>query len=133
MTLSRTQKIGIAFFALSLPWAYLFANWRHEANLLEITEEFKLEQSLHLSTDKLLSNCERNAQKENTPYNANHQICDEGLQEHDLTARLMDALETEKERNNTRWYRNFFLSVLIFNLLGLAVQQWLNFTKRNDT
>jgi hypothetical protein len=133
MTLSRTQKIRIAFFAFSLPWAYLFANWRHEANLLEITEEFKLEQSLHLSTDKLLSNCERNAQKENTPYNANHQICDEGLQEHDLTARLMDALETEKERNNTRWYRNFFLSVLIFNLLGLAVQQWLNFTKRNDT
>ncbi|PUE28826.1 hypothetical protein B9Z35_12630 [Limnohabitans sp. Jir61] len=133
MTLSRAQKIGVVFFALSLPCAYLSANWRHEANLLEITEQFKLEQSLHLSTDKLLSNCERNAQKENTPYGANHQICDEGLQEHDLTARLMDALETEKERNNTRWYRNFFLSVLIFNLLGLAVQQWLNFTKRNDT
>ena len=133
MTLSHTQKIGIAFFALSLLCAYLFANWRHEANLLEITEEFKLEQSLHLSTDKLLNNCERNAEKENTPYGANHQICDEGLQEHELTARLMKVLDTEKERNNTRWYRNFFLSVLILNLFGFAIQQWLKFIKRNDT
>lgn len=130
MKLSRIQKISLAFFLCTLLPAYLIANWRHEANLNVITDKFEREQKLHISTDKLLSNCERNEDKENDHYSANHQICEQGLQEHTSTSHVMDILTQEKTSNETRWYRNFFLSILILNLLGLSIYKGNAFLNR---
>ena len=132
MTLSRIQKIGFAFFICSLLPSYLIAHWRHEANSVAIADEFAQEQNLHLSTDKLLLNCERNEKKDNDHYSANHQICEQGLQEHELTTHAMVDLGQDKVRNETRWYRNFFLSVLLFNLLAFVVYKGIAFLKRDD-
>lgn len=120
MTLTRLQKISLLFVISSLLPAYLIANWRHADNLNTITAQYEREQQLHLSTDKLVSNCAQNAQKENNAYDANHQICAHGLQEHELSARLMASLSQEKADNDRRWYRNFALSVALLNLMGLA-------------
>jgi hypothetical protein len=132
MILSRIQKISIAFFICSLLPSYLIAQWRHEANSVAISNEFAQEKNLHLSADKLLLNCERNEKKDNDHYSANHQICEQGLQEHELTTHAMDGLRQDKVRNETRWYRNFFLSVLLFNLLAVVVYKGIAFLRRDD-
>lgn len=121
MTLTRLQKIAISYLLISLAPSYLIADWRHKTNQLSITEKFERERSLHLSTDKLLINCERNEKKEGTPYDANHQICNEGTQTHELTEKTMRLLELEKERNDSKMFRNFFLLILVFNLLAFVL------------
>ena len=132
MSISRMQKIGLAFFLCTLLPAYLIANWRHETNLNAITDRFEREQKLHLSTDKLVSNCERNEEKESDHYSANHQICTQGLEEHASTSQAMDVLTQEKMQNETHWYRNFFVSVAVLNLLGLLFYQGTAVLKREQ-
>jgi hypothetical protein len=121
MNLSRIQKIGLAFLLASLLPAYLIAHWRYDANLSAIQEKFDREQKLHLSSDKLRANCERNEQKDNAAYDANYQICNQGLQTHEFTAQAMSALEQEKSSNHTWLYGNFLLWVLLLNLLGFVL------------
>jgi hypothetical protein len=132
MKLSRIQKISIAFFIFSLLPAYLIANWRHETNVAVISERFEEEKNLHLSTDKLISNCERNEQKENTPYGANHQICNQGAQEHLQTEHAMHRLEEEKSFNDARSYRNFILSTVLLNLLAFLIYKSQQFLTRKE-
>ena len=133
MNLTRLQKISIAFFICSLLPAYLIANWRHAENLTAITERYERERNLHLSTDKLLKNCALNEKKENEHYSANHQICTQGEQEHQLSGRLMELLAEEKANNDRRWYRNFALSVSLLNLLGLAIRKAYSVLTREET
>ena len=116
MNLTRLQKIGVVFFVCTLVPAYLVADWRHSVTLTQLDAAYAREQDLHQSTDKLLSNCERN----DTPYDANQQICSQGQRLHAQTAQAMDALTLEKTHNDSQWHRNFWLSVLLFNLLGWA-------------
>ena len=132
MSISRMQKIGLAFFLCTLLPAYLIANWRHETNHNAITDRFEREQKLHLSTDKLVSNCERNEEKESDHYSANHQICTQGLEKHASTSQAMDVLTQEKMQNETHWYRNFFVSVAVLNLLGLLFYQGTAVLKREQ-
>lgn len=121
MTLTRIQKISLAFFIGTLIPAYFFANWRHAENLNVLTLQFEQEQGLHDSTDKLINNCAQIEKKENDHFSANHQICEQGQQEHELSQRLMTLLNQEKAKNDLRWYRNFVLSVLLLNFLGIAI------------
>ena len=132
MSLSRIQKIAIVFFIASLLPAYLIAQWRYGANISSIQDKFERERNLHLSTDKLLINCERNEKKENTAYDANHRICDQGLRTHELTSLAMTALDQEKARNSVWWYANFLLSVVLLNFLGFAVYKGNIFLKREE-
>ena len=132
MSFSRKQKIGIVFFLCTLLPAYLIANWRHDANLSAISNKFEREQQLHVSIDKLVNSCERNEEKENDHYSPNHQICEQGLKEQTSTAHAMEVLTQEKQNNDTQWYRNFFLSVSVLNLLGLLIYQGNTVLKRQD-
>jgi hypothetical protein len=118
MTITRNQKIGLAFFIFSLIPSYFIAQWRYEYSVQTITEELEREHALHLSTDKLLSNCANDEAKENTNYGANHQICNLGLQEHALSEYAMSVLEQEKVSSDAQRYRVFALLVLMLNLLG---------------
>ena len=132
MKLTRLQKIAIAFFIFSLLPAYLLANWRHQDNLEAINDRYQREQALHLSTDKLLNNCEKSQRNENTPYGANHQICDQGSQEHSQTERAMNLLDQEKARNDVRFYQNFLLFALVLNLLGFVTHKASQFMAREE-
>jgi len=132
MTLNRIQKIGIAFFISSLLPAYLLADWRYQANQTTITDRYEREQALHLSTDKLLDNCEKDQTNENTPYGVHHQICNQGTQEHAQTERAMGLLDQEKARNEVRMYQNFILFVLLFNLLGFVTYKASQFLAREE-
>lgn len=114
MTLTRFQKMCVAFFVCTLLPAYLIADWRHSTTLATLDSAYAREQDLHQSTDKLLSNCERN----DTPYDANQQICNQGQRIHAQTSQAMELLSQEKVHNDSQWHRNFWLSVLLFNLLG---------------
>lgn len=133
MNLTRLQKISIAFFICSLLPAYLIANWRHAENLTAITERYERERNLHLSTDKLLQNCALNKKKENAHYTANHQICAQGEQEHARSGQLMELLVEEKANNDQRWYRNLAFSVVLLNLLGLAIYKAYSVLTREET
>ena len=117
MTLTRLQKVGLAFFVCTLVPAYLIADWRHAATLTNLDAAYAREQDLHQSTDKLLGNCERN----DTPYDANQQICNQGQRLHAQTSQAMDTLVQEKQNNDSQWHRNFWLAVLLFNLAGWAI------------
>lgn len=121
MKLTRIQKITLAFFVSSLLPAYLIANWRYEAKLANLEEVLHKEQSLHQSTDRLLSNCEKNAEHQANAYDATHQICNQGLDIHDHTDHAMTLLKEEKTANEMKWYRNFGLSVALFNLLAFVL------------
>jgi len=131
MKLTRIQEIGLIFFVCTLLPSYFIAQWRHDANHITITEKLEREQSINLSADKLLTNCERNEVKDGNPYDANHRICEQGEQEHLLAERRMSVLTQENLRNDVRWYRNFFLSILIFNLLGVVGYKAALFFKRD--
>jgi len=87
---------------------------------------------LHLSTDKLLNNCEQNQKNDNTPYGANHQICNQGLQEHSQTEHAMGMLDQEKARNQTRMYQNIALFALLFNLIGFVAYKASLFLAREE-
>lgn len=133
MNLTRLQKISIAFFICSLLPAYLIANWRHAENLTAITGRYERERNLHLSTDKLLQNCALNEKKENAHYTANHQICAQGEQEHARSGQLMKLLVEEKANNDQHWYRNLAFSVVLLNLLGLAIYKAYSVLTREET
>ena len=133
MKLTRIQKIAIAFFIASLFPAYLLSVWRYQANLDAITDQFKREQTLHISTDKLLNNCEQNQKNDNTPYGANHQICSQGQQEHSQTEHAMGLLDQEKARNQTRMYQNIALLTLLFNLIGFVAYKASLFLAKEES
>ena len=128
MQLTRIQKIGMALFIASLLPASLIANWRHDAQLASLNAMFEKEQALHLSTEKLLANCE----KTSTSYDATHQICAQGSQIHERTAHTMALLTQEKASNEIKWYRNFALTVLLINLLAFFVYRIGIYLKRED-
>lgn len=121
MKLTRIQKMGVAFFAFSLPLAFLIAQWRYEAALTSLNETLQKEHALHLSADKLLSNCEKSAALKADPYDATHQICKQGSDIHAHTEQVMAFIADEKAANEIKWYRNFGLTVLLLNLLAFAL------------
>ena len=130
MTLARIHKIGIAVFLASLLPATLIANWRYESKLASITDMFEKEQALHLSTDKLLINCEKIAATKANPYDATHQVCAQGSQIHEHTERAMAVMAQEKDINDTKWYRNFTLTVALVNLLAFFLYRTSGYLKR---
>ena len=130
MTLSRIQKISIAVFIVSLAPAYWIADWRYESKLASLTEMLDKEQSLHMSTDKLLINCDKIAATKANPYEATHQICDQGSHIHEHTEQAMNLLTREKASNEAKWYRNFALTALFFNLLAFFLYRASVFFKR---
>jgi hypothetical protein len=130
MTLARIHKIGIAVFLASLLPATLIANWRYESKLASLTDMFEKEQALHLSTDKLLINCEKIAATKANPYDATHQVCAQGSQIHEHTERAMAVLAQEKDINDTKWYRNFALTVALVNLLAFFLYRTSGYLKR---
>jgi hypothetical protein len=124
MKLTRIQKIGVAIFISSLLAATLIANWRFDSKLASLTDMFEKEQALHLSTDKLLTNCEKiAATNKAAPYDVTHQICEQGSHIHEHTQHAMTVLAREKESNEIKWYRNFALSVLFINLVAFGLFQ----------
>jgi hypothetical protein len=130
MTLTRIQKIGIAVFIVSLVPAYWIADWRYESKLANLTEMLEKEQSLHMSTDKLLVNCDKIAATKANPYDATHQICDQGSHIHEHTEQAMTLLTREKASNEAKWYRNFALTALLFNVLAFFLYRASVFFKR---
>ena len=121
MKLTRIQKIGLAFFIGSLLPAYLIANWRYEVKLADLNAMFQKEQSLHLSTDRLLENCENNPAHKAQPYDATHRICSQGSDIHARTQHVMTILSEDKAKNDIARYQIFGLVLLIFNLCALAI------------
>ena len=132
MTLTRIQKIAIAIFVVSLLPATLIANWRHNSKLDSLTELFAKEQALHLSTDKLLINCDKIAATQANPYDATHQICGQGSNIHERTEQAMALLTQEKASNDHKWYRNFALTVVFVNLLAFFFYRGSLYLKRED-
>ena len=130
MMLTRIQKISIAVFIVSLAPAYWIANWRYESKLASLTDMLDKEQSLHMSTDKLLVNCDKIAATKANPYDATHQICEQGTNIHEHTEHAMALLTQEKASNATKWYRNFALTSLLFNLLAFFLYRASVFFKR---
>lgn len=121
MKLTRIQKMSVAFFACTLPIAFLIAQWRYEAKLASLNETLQKEHALHLSADKLLINCEKSAALKADPYDATHQICNQGADIHAHTEHVMASIAEEKAANEMKWYRNFGLAVLLLNLLAFAM------------
>ena len=128
MKLTRTHTIVLSVILASLLPAYLVANWRYNAKLSSLTDMFEKEQALHLSTDKLLINCEKNASSE--AYDAAHQICAQGSNIHEQTEHAIALLTQEKALNETKWYRNFGLTVLFVNLLAFFCYRLNTYLKR---
>ncbi len=126
---STHKKRGIVLISTLLV-AYLFANWRLDANLSRIQASFQKEEALHLSTDKLVINCEKNAAANENAFDANHRICDQGHQVHEQTEQQMQRLDLEKQKHQANWYRNFVLAFIVLNLLGLIFYKAKNFLKR---
>ena len=128
MKLTRTHTIVLSVILASLLPAYLVANWRYNTKLASLTETFEKEQALHLSTDKLLINCEKidaaNA------FDATHQICAQGSNIHAQTEHALALLAQEKALNETKWYRNFGLTVLFVNLLAFFCYRLNTYLKR---
>ena len=121
MKLSRIHKWGIAIFVASLLPATLIANWRSDVQLAGLNEQFEKEQMLHLSTDKLLANCQKNSDLNANAYDATRQICEQGASNHARTANAMALLTEEKNNLGAVWRRNFMLTVLLFNLLAFLL------------
>lgn len=121
MKLTALQKICLVFFACTLVPAYLAANWRYEANFTALSEKLEREQELLQSTQKLLRNCEQNESKSNDHYDANHQVCTNGEQVSERTTLNIETLTQDREYLHTRWWRNFLLTVLCLNMLGVLV------------
>jgi len=133
MTLTAHRQIAIAFFIFSLIPAYFIAQWRYEFSVGAVTEELEREHALHVSVDKLLSNCESYEAREGTAYGANHQICKQGLQAHALSEHALILLAQEKERSDSQRYRNFFLLVVVINLLAWATYKFGQFLNRQQS
>lgn len=84
---------------------------------------FQKEQALHLSTDKLLSNCEELEARNAASYNPAHKICNQGTEVHARTDQTMQLLQEAKNATATQWYRNFFLAAIFLNLVGFLLYQ----------
>lgn len=119
MKLSDLQKICLVFFVCTLAPAYLFANWRYEVSFSALSEKLEREEELLQSTQKLLSNCEHNESKSNDHYDANHQVCANGEQILQRTQSNINTLTDDNHRLPSEWWRNFLLTVLCLNILGL--------------
>jgi hypothetical protein len=130
MKLTRIQKYSIAVFIVSLAPAFWIANWRYDSKLASLNDMFDKEQALHLSTDKLLGNCEKNAAAKANPYDATYQICNQGSHIHEHTEQAMTLLANERAGNETEWYRNFALTALLFNFLAFILYSVSGFLKR---
>jgi hypothetical protein len=130
MTLTRIHKIGIAIFLASLLSANLIANWRYDTKLTSLTDMFEKEQALHLSTDKLLINCEKIATSSAGAYDATHQVCAQGSQIHAHTEQAMAVLTQENAINERKWYRDFALTVVFVNLLVFFLYRGSVYLKR---
>jgi len=129
MQLTKKQKIALLVVVCNLAPAYLIANWRHDANLAPIQERLERAQDLNQSTSKLLLNCEKNSKKEDSNYDANHQICAQGVKVHEQTQHEMTLLTEQKETNDQKWYLNLLLSwllLLVFEYLLYRGNQYLN-------
>ena len=118
MTLTGIQKKGLVFFVCTLVPAYWLANWRHEVNVTALTAQLQREEALHRSTEKLVTHCQLNAQKEDAQFDASHQICAQGIQSHAQTARQMDAVRLEIMASEPRRFQNFALYLTVVNVLG---------------
>ena len=129
MTVTSLQKKWLLYFCFTLIPAYGVANWRHEANLSTIQEKLQREQALYLSTEKLVKNCALNAEKDNSQFDASHQICEQGIKKHQQTAQQIEALNYEKMSNDSGRYQNFSICVVILNLLGFFAFQFKRFVK----
>jgi hypothetical protein len=66
-------------------------------------------------------------------YDASHQVCTQGFEIHEHTTQTMDHLNKEKLRNEKKWYRDFFFSLLFFNLLGVAAYNARRFIGQENT
>jgi hypothetical protein len=130
MKLTRIQQIGIVFFMCSLLPAYLITNWRYEAKLTSLNQMLQKEQALHLSTDKLLINCEKIAAHKEDRYDAMRQICSQGSDIHKHTEHAMTLLNEEKAMNEMKWYRNLGLAVVFFNLFAFTLFRASIYLKR---
>lgn len=127
MTLTHKQKLSLMVFVLTCLPAYFIANWRYDANIDTLEHALEREKDLHESTDKLMGNCERNEQKEATPYGAGRVICEQGAQAHERTERVMADLEARKNHARIQWYQTFAIAVLVMNALvvvGFAWRRW---------
>jgi len=118
MTLTSVQKKWLLFFVCTLVPAYWFANWRHDATLTSLEDKLKREEALHLSTEKLIKNCALNVEKDQDPFDANRQICEQGNKTHQRTAQQIEALNQEKVTNDSRWYQNFGIFAGLLNIVG---------------
>jgi hypothetical protein len=130
MTFTHIQKISLMVFIVSLLPAFWIANWRYDSKLANLNDELAKQQALHLSTDKLLANCEKIAVARANPYDATHQICDQGLHTHERTEQTKALLIEEKVSNETMWFVNFALTAVLFNFLAFIFYRMSGFLKR---
>jgi hypothetical protein len=129
MTVTSLHKKWLLYFVFTLIPAYGVTSWRHEANLTTIQDKLQREEALHLSTEKLIKNCALNAEKQNSQFDASHQICEQGIKNHEQTAQQIEALNDEKMRNDASRYQNFSICVVILNLLGFLAFKSRRFLK----
>jgi hypothetical protein len=129
MTVTSLQQKWLLYFVFTLIPAYGVANWRHEANLTTIQDKLQREEALHLSTEKLIKNCALNAEKENSQFDASHQICEQGIKNHEQIAQQIEALNYEKMSNDSGRYQNFSICVVMLNLLGFLAFRFRRFFK----
>ena len=121
MNLTRLQKISLAFFIGTCVPAYLIADWRHNAQLAHIVQEIEQEQALHLSAEKLISNCQQNEANTAAGYGPHHQICANGVDTHERTAQAIETLTQERDNLPWRKLRHFLWAVISFNLVGFVL------------
>lgn len=129
MNLSSRQKLWIFFFACSLLPAYWFANWRYETKFTSITTTIEREQSLHASTDKLLSNCQKISAGNAASYEATDLICKLGQDTHEHTFNAIENLTAEKNSLNIFFMLNFLSFAAGLNLIGVLLYQANNYLK----
>jgi hypothetical protein len=129
VTLSRTQKLGFAFFLCTLLPAYWIANWRYESKLVLISTLSEREQSLHHSTDKLLSNCKKISAGDVASYEATDLICKQGQETHEHTSQAIEKLANEKESMKILFLLNFLSFMMALNLAGLLIYQGNQYLK----
>ena len=132
MTLTRQHKLVLVIVLITCLPAYFIANLRYDADVAAVEHVFEREKDLHQSTDKLLQNCERNEQKENTPYGAGRVICDQGAQAHQRTQRVMADLEARQTNARVQWYQTFAIAVLVINALVALAFAWRRWAQKQQ-
>ncbi len=129
MNLSSRQKKWIIFFVCSLLPAYWFSNWRYETKFASITSTIEREQSLHTSTDKLLSNCKKISAGNAAAYEATDRICKLGQETHEHTFSTIENLKAEIGNLKIFFMVNFLALAAGLNLIGVLLYQANNYLK----